>query len=82
MASAIEELETTPVERPRSSAYSRIVLSGLPSFTLRSAVESCETTPLWVFWPVTMAVMPAAESVTQFDAADVSERPMAGMFWI
>jgi hypothetical protein len=37
-------------------------------------------TPLCVFTPVTIAVMPAAESVTQLDAEDVSDNPMLGMF--
>jgi len=33
-------------------------------------------TPLCVFRPVTIAVMPAAESVTHCDADDVSDRAM------
>jgi hypothetical protein len=35
-------------------------------------------TPLCVFTPVTIAVMPAAESVTHSDAVLVSESPMKG----
>jgi hypothetical protein len=68
-----------PVDSPRSSAYSRIVLSGAPSRTPRSADADCPTTLLFVFWPVTMAVMAAAESVTNRDALDVSDKPMFGM---
>ena len=58
-----------------------MVLSGSPSFWPRTAAGDCEITPLWVLWPVTMAVMPAAESVTQLEAAEVSDNPMWGRFW-
>ena len=37
---------------------------------------------LWGLGLFTMAVMPLAESVTQFEALDVSESPMFGMFWM
>ena len=41
-----------------------------------------EITPLAVFRPVTIAVIPAAESVTQESVEDVSERPICGMRWM
>ena len=79
MAPLSESLVMMPVESPRSSAYSRMVFSGAPSRAPRSPDADCEMTPLCVFCPVTMAVMPAAESVTNRDALDVSDRPMFGM---
>ena len=68
--------------RPCSSAYSRMVLSGAPSVLPRTVSADCEMTPLWVFCPVTMAVMPAAESVTICDAVEVSDSAMFGIFWM
>ena len=72
----------TPVESPRSSAYSRIVFRRAPSLVPRTASSACDSTPLCVLRPVTMAVMPAAESVTQLPAADVSISAMLGIFWM
>ena len=71
----------TPVDSPRSSAYSRMVFNGSPSLFLRTAVADWEMTPLRVFWPVTIAVIPAAESLTICDTVVVSDRPMWGMRW-
>ena len=82
MAERTELFEITPVESPRSSAYSRMVFSGLPSFLPRTASFDCAITPLCVLCPVTMAVIPAAESVTHSESAEVSERAMCGMFWM
>ena len=78
MASAMFTFDRTPVERPRSSAYSRIVLRGVPSFSLRRVSGPWLMTPFHVFLPVTMAVMPAAESVTQAPSGDVSESASEG----
>ena len=71
----------TPVDSPRSSAYSRMVFNGSPSRILRSPVADCDMTPLSVFWPVTIAVIPAAESLTICDTVVVSDKPMWGMRW-
>jgi hypothetical protein len=56
-----------------------MVVSGAPSFTPRTASGPWPITPLCVRCPVTMAVMPAAESVTNCEAVAVSERPMCGI---
>ena len=53
-------------------------MSGVPSFVPRTASGPCAMTPLWVLMPVTIAVMPAAESVTHSDAVLVSDKPMNG----
>jgi hypothetical protein len=54
-------------------------LSGAPSACPRTASGPWPITPLCVFTPVTMAVMPAAESVTHSEAVLVSERPICGI---
>ncbi len=53
--------------------------SGAPSRTPRSPESDWPTTPFRVFCPVTMAVMPAAESLTKCGTAVVSERPICAM---
>jgi hypothetical protein len=47
-------------------------------FLGRSGGRACESTPLSVFFPVTMGV-PAAESVTQELVEEVSESAICGM---
>ena len=51
---------TMPVDLPASLQASRSVATGLP---FEPGVT--ETTPLFVLYPVAMAVPPAAESVTE-----------------
>ena len=72
-------LVITPVDKPRASACSRIVSSAVPSDLPRTASADSEMTPLPVFWPVTMADMPAAESVTQRSEGEVSINAMCGI---
>ena len=79
VAPVSESFVITPVDSPRSSAYSRIVFSGSPSTFFRTAVLDCPITPLFVRSPVTMAVMPAAESVTRLEALEVSDSAMCGI---
>ena len=59
-----------------------MVVSGPPSIFPFTAPADWEMTPLCVFCPVTMAVMPAAESVTICDAVAVSDRAMNGIRWM
>ena len=59
-----------------------MLFSGAPSLFLRTALADCAITPLWVFSPVTIAVIPAAESLTICEAVDVSDSPMWGMRWM
>lgn len=76
MASQTGMFVTTPVESPRSSAYSRMVFKVRAGWPLTAG--SSESMPLFVFSPVTMAVMPAAESVTQRSSDEVSDSARCG----
>ena len=69
---------TTPVSSPCSSAYSSTVLVGVPSRRPRSPSGPWLITPLWVFTPVTMALMPLAESETKASTGEVSLSPKFG----
>jgi hypothetical protein len=63
VASYIGLLEITPIESPCSSAYSRIVFNAAPSSSPCGGIS--DKTPFLAFVPVTIAVIPAAESVIQ-----------------
>ena len=82
VASAIDCVVTTPVRRPRSSAYSTSVFVGAPSISPRTASAAWLITPFFVFTPVMMADMPLAESDTYPSTGDVSLNPRCGHCWM